>query len=92
MDARGCVVKRPPSVRPLSIEEIEVIARRFKDDLQREANRFVRRHNSQAALAALEGIEYINNFVSTLKLTAGSRVRFPARARPIRLFRNRGQL
>jgi len=76
-------VKRPQFVRPLSIEGIEAIARSFKDDLQREANRFVRRHNSQAALAALEGVEYINNFVSTLKLRAGSQAGIPARARPI---------
>jgi hypothetical protein len=83
-------VKRPQSLRPLAIEEIEVIAQCFKDDLQREANRFVRRHNSSGALAALEGMEYINNFVSTLKLRAGSRVGFPARSRPIRLFKKRG--
>jgi hypothetical protein len=83
-------VKRPQSLRPLAVEEIEAIAQGFKDDLQREANRFVRRHNSSGAMAALEGMEYINNFVATLKLRAGSRVDFPARARPIRLFNKRG--
>lgn len=81
---------RRKNVRPLSIEEIEAIARAFKEDLQREANRAVRRHNSTLALVALEGIEYINSFVSTLELRAASRVGFPARSRPIHLFKKRG--
>ena len=78
------------STRPLSIEEIKAIAETFKGDLQREANRAIRRHNSALALAALEGIEYINSFVYTLELRAGSRVGFPASARPIHLFKKRG--
>src|SRR6266404_5090086 len=39
----------------LSITEIEATAHGFKDDLQRAANRMVRRHDSSGALAALEG-------------------------------------
>jgi hypothetical protein len=74
-----------PSAHPLSIEEIESTAVGFKDDLQREANRAVRRHDSPSALAALEGIEYINKFVYTLKYRAGSRLGMPLRARAIRL-------
>ena len=77
------------SVHPLSIEEIEETAEGFKDDLQREANRMVRRHDSASALAALEGIEYIEKFVYTLKLRAGSRLGLPARARPIRVLRSK---
>ena len=77
------------SVHPLSIEEIEETAEGFKDDLQREANRMVRRHDSTSALAALEGIEYIEKFVYTLKLRAGSRLNLPARARPIRVLRSK---
>ena len=77
-------------VRPLSIEEIKETARGFKDDLQREANRMIRRHNDTGALVALEGIEYINNFVFTLTLRAGSRLGHPARSRPIHLFKKRG--
>jgi hypothetical protein len=83
-------VSRKPFVRPLSIEEIKAVAEGFKDDLQRETNRMVRRHNSAGALVALEGVEYINNFVYTLELRAGSRLGMPARARPIRLFKKRG--
>jgi hypothetical protein len=80
-----------PSVHPLSIEEIDSTAAGFKDDLQREANRAVRRHDSPRALAALEGIEYIEKFVYTLKLRAGSRLGMPLRARPIRLPRAQRQ-
>ena len=91
MAAWGCVVSRKNLyVRPLSIEEIEATARSFKGDLQREANRMIRRHNDTGALVALEGMEYINNFVSTLTLVAGSRLGHPARSRPINLFKKRG--
>ena len=83
-------MKRRVSTRPLAIEEIKAIAETFKGDLQREANRAIRRHNSTLALAALEGIEYINSFVSTLELRAASRVGFPARSRPIHLFKKHG--
>lgn len=76
-------------VHPLSIEEIESTASGFKEDLQREANRAVRRHDSPRALAALEGIEYIEKFVFTLRYRAGSRLSMPRRARPIRLPKQR---
>lgn len=71
----------------LSLEEIENCAADFKDDLQREANRAVRRHDSNTALAALEGMEYIEKFLYTLKLRAGSRLGMPLRAKNIRIFR-----
>ena len=80
------------SVHSLSIAEIETTAAGFKSDLQREANRMVRRHDTASALAALEGIEYIDKFVYTLKLQAGSQLGLPARARrirPIRLVRRK---
>jgi hypothetical protein len=41
----GAVVNRT-SVRPLTIEEIEATAQGFNDDLQRETNRKIRRHDS----------------------------------------------
>jgi len=72
--------------RSLSIDEIETTASGFKDDLQRTANRMVRRHDSSGALAALEGIEYIEKFVYTLKQRAMSRIGMPRRARPIHIF------
>jgi len=78
-----------PRNHDLSTEEIEEVGRTFKEDLQREANRAVRRHDSQTALAALEGIEYIEKFIYTLKLRAGSLMGQPARARPIRIFRKK---
>lgn len=76
--------------QPLSIEEIEEVGASFKEDLQREANRAVRRHDSNTALAALEGIEYIQKFIYTLKLRAGSQLGQairPPRAKPIRIFK-----
>ena len=79
-----------PYSRPLSIEEIKRVGESFKDDLVREATRMSRRHNSAGAMAALEGIEYINNFVHTLELRAGSRLGMPRRSRPIHVFKKRG--
>ena len=58
--------------RPLSISEIEEVAAKFKEDLQREANRRIRRHDSAGALAAIEAIEYTDKLVTTLQLKAGS--------------------
>ena len=72
-------------VRPLTVEEISSTGESFKDDLQREANRCVRQHNAVRALSVLEAIEYIDKFVFTLKMAAGSRLGMPQRARPIRL-------
>jgi hypothetical protein len=90
-------VKNPPRAVPtltpevvagsLSIEEIESTAQGFKADLQREINRKIRRHDPTGALATLEAIEYVDKFVFTLKLRAGSQIGRPARARPIRLFK-----
>lgn len=58
--------------RSLSISEIEEVAASFKEDLQRDANRRVRRHDSAGALAAIEAIEYTDKLITTLKLKAGS--------------------
>ncbi len=57
-----------PSVRPLTIEEIEATAQGFKDDLQRETNRKMRRQDSAGALASLEAIEYVE------RMRAGSQI------------------
>lgn len=73
--------------RSLSIEEIEKAAEDFKDDLTRECERSVRRQDNTGALAAIYGKEYIEKFLYTLKLRAGSQMGQPARARPIRIFR-----
>lgn len=73
--------------RSLSIEEIEAIAAEFKDDLTRECERHVRRQDNSGALAAIYGKEYIEKFLYTLKLRAGSSMGQPARARPIRIFK-----
>ena len=81
-----------PTVRQLTVEEIEQTGAAFKDDLQREANRCVRRKDPAAALAALEGMEYVDRFIYTLKLRAGSQlglVTRPPRARAIRVIRKR---
>lgn len=73
--------------RSLSISEIEEVAASFKEDLQREANRRVRRHDSAGALAAIEAMEYTDKFLTTLKLKAGSELDRPReskkRIRPI---------
>ena len=80
--------------RPLSISEIEGVAASFKEDLQREANRRIRRHDSAGGLAAIEAMEYTDKFLTTLKLLAGSRLKEalsrPPRARPIHLPRKPG--
>jgi hypothetical protein len=73
--------------RSLSIEEIEAAATDFKDDLTRECERMVRRQDNTGALAAIYGKEYIEKFLYTLKLRAGSSMGQPARARPIRIFK-----
>jgi len=62
---------------PLTIEEIERVAACFKDDLQRDANRKVRRHDTAGALACLEGMEFVDNFLYQLKLAAGSQLGLP---------------
>lgn len=63
--------------RSLSISEIEEVVASFKEDLQREANRRIRRHDSAGALAAIEAIEYTDKLVTTLKLKAGSELGRP---------------
>ena len=79
--------------RSLSISEIEGVAASFKEDLQREANRRIGRHDSAGGLAAIEAMEYTDKLLTQLKLLAGSRLKEalsrPPRARPIRLLRER---
>jgi hypothetical protein len=83
-------MRRPP-VKCLSIEQIEEIARDFKDDLTRECERQVRQHTPESSLnayAAVQGKEYIDKFLTTLKMVAGSefhKLSRPARARDISL-------
>ncbi len=83
--SRSPLTRKQPSAHPLSTEEIEESGRWFKEDLQREANRMVRRNNMAGAVAALEGVEYIDKFIYTLKLRAGSQLGQPARARAIHI-------
>lgn len=77
------------NARPLSIEEIELVAIQFKDDLMRECERCVRRKDNDGALAAIHGKEQIDDFVYRLKLRSGSQMGLPARARPIHIFRKK---
>jgi hypothetical protein len=52
----------------------------------------VRRQDNSGALAAIYGKEYIDKFIYTLKLRAGSQlgqVLQPPRARPIRIFKKK---
>ena len=61
----------------LTIEEIEQVAEGFKDDLTREGKRCVRRKNLDRALAVFTCEEYIDHFVSTLKMRARSQLGRP---------------
>ena len=73
------------SPRPLSIEEIESLAEIFKNDLTAECKRLVRRGDNAGAMNAIAGEEYIDKFVYTLRLRAGSQLGLPPRARAIRM-------
>ena len=79
---------------PLTIDEIEHAATLFKDDLTRRCKQLVRRGDHVAALSTIHAEEYIDQFVSTLRTTAGSQLcqaakaeaaARPPRARAIRL-------
>lgn len=89
--ARGCAMKRYKAMQEspsLTMDEIREVAEGFKADLQRKSNRFVRRHDTAGALAALESVEYVDQFVYTLQLRAGSQLdtlKRPARARTIHI-------
>lgn len=65
------------TIHPLTVEEIEQVAEGFKDDLTREGKRCVRRKDLDRALAAFAAEEYIDQFVSALKLRAGSELGRP---------------
>jgi hypothetical protein len=64
-------------LHPLTVEEIDQVAKDFKDGLTRECERMVRRNDNSGALAAIVGKEYIDKFVHQLKLTAGSELGRP---------------
>jgi hypothetical protein len=64
--------------RDLPISEIETVAAYYKEDLQREANRKIRRHDSQGALACIEGMEFVDRFMYQIKLKAGSQLGLPS--------------
>lgn len=64
-------------VHPLTVEEIDEVAEGFKDDLTREGKRCVRRKDLDRALAAFAAEEYIDQFVRTLKMRAGSELGRP---------------
>jgi hypothetical protein len=63
--------------RPLTIEEIERVVAYFKEDLQRDANRKVRRHDTAGALACLEGMEFCDGLLFQLKIAAGAQMGQP---------------
>ncbi len=85
----------PFQVHPvLTLEQIESTAAGFLDDLQREANRAVRRHDSQKALAVLEAVEYVEKFLYTLSLRANAKTLvhtrvYSRKAPPIRIFQKK---
>lgn len=63
--------------RPLTIEEIEHVCAYYKEDLQRETNRKIRRHDTVGALATLEGMEVVDGLLLQLKIAAGSQIVLP---------------
>lgn len=66
---------------PLTLEEIEQVAKDYKDGLTRECERLIRRSDTSGALAAIMGKEYIDKFVYQLKITAGSELGRPQQPR-----------
>ena len=78
----------PDEVRSLSVDEIKALAKAFKEDLAGETDRAVRRKNLDEALSAVVAKDYIDKFVYSLELAAGSRLHElmrPPRARQIRI-------
>lgn len=69
------------NLHPLTTEEIEQVAKGFKDDLSREGKRCVRRKDMDRALAAFAAEEYIDQFVATLRMRAGSELGRPKEPR-----------
>jgi hypothetical protein len=54
--------------------EIKEAARQFKEDLQREGNRYVRQRRTDDAIDCLDGLEYVDRFVYQLQMRAGSQL------------------
>lgn len=75
--------------RLLSIEEIEAVAKQFKEDLQRKVDRYVRQDESRDAYAAVLAKEYVEQFVNTLSMVAVSQIGRPVRARPINILKTK---
>lgn len=65
---------RPLTMRPLTMTEIEQTAEFYKEDLQRDANRYVRQGRTEKAMASLESRETIDRFVYQLQIRAGSQL------------------
>lgn len=79
-------------VREFSIEELEEIVFQLKEDLTRECERAVRRHDAESAFvsyAAVMAKDYLDTFVREVKRRADSQLQGylsrPPRARPIRI-------
>jgi len=60
---------------PLSIEEIEIAAKGFKETCSTKPARYIRRHNSSGALAALEAAEYVDKPISLGHARIATRLR-----------------
>jgi hypothetical protein len=65
------------SVPDLTVEMLEQVAKYYKEDLQREANRFIRRSDMVNACASLAGMEIIDKFVYQLQMRMGSQLGLP---------------
>jgi hypothetical protein len=61
----------------LSIDQILFAAAGMKEDLQRQANRYILRNDMPRALGALCSIETVDNFVYLLKVRSGSQLGLP---------------
>lgn len=86
---RGGSKMRSRRVHNLSIEEIKALLKEFKDEMDRKQEQFLLRDENRDAYAAMMAKKYVDRFVDSLELAAGSRLQEylarPARARPIRL-------
>ena len=61
----------------LSIDAIIAVAEGMKQDLQRDANRAIRRNDLNAALGSLASMNSIDDFVYRLKIRSGSQLGLP---------------
>ena len=61
-------------MRSLTVEDIDSEAESYKSHLQGEVNRKIRQKDVYAALAILEGMEFVDGFAYRLRLLAGSQL------------------